>query len=1094
MNRIWNSFSASLLLMPFLLAFSGKVFGQTVTIDLALPAEICAGANLEVPFTVSGSYNPGNVFILELSDSAGNFAFQTTLGTIPATSSDLFGVTIPNTTFAGSTYYLRIQASSPSNVSQIFGPVRIKNPFANLVPVSNGLVAYYSMDGTGEDRSGFENHAYIAGGVTPAPNRFGTPGRALEFNGSDGFLIAANSPSLESPQQEISVAAWLYIRGYQGNWSGVMAKTSSSNVGQYNIELNRNGDYRLHFKGNRTSADNSWQLNRWTFITITATQDSMFYYIDGQRIANRGYSQGNSIDTMRLEIGRHRPGGTEYFNGFMDEFRIYNRKITDQEVLALYNENPITASSPVCEGGQASLTFPSIDGATFQWTGPNNFSSTSNPVVFSNLSAANNGTYTVIATAEGCVSEPQQIEFQVNSVAPLPPFNRNLGVCAGDSANLTLPEVDGLAYSWLNPNQFSFPNRPVTRALLGDTTGTVVLPFMLTNLQSGCQRRDSVLVSITPRPNAAFSGVSPQVCVSTNPITLLPLIPGGIFSGVGVTGNLFTPIIPGIVNITYSLTVGGCSATQSLEINVVDSPDPRFTAGNLSEVCLNSGPITLVAASTGGVFSGTGVSGNIFTPSVTDTITIVHRIFLSGCTDSSQVTIIVKPLPDAVFAGINPFTCLGTSSTLVPNTTGGVFSGLGVSGNTFAPTDTGTFTLQYKIEANGCSDSTSLATQVILTPNSTFSFSSGDSVCQGSDDVILIPLQTGGIFSGNQVLAGRFTPSSVGSFEVKYVLNLGSCTDSSTRIIVVKAKPDANFSGLADSLCLNSAVITLIPQTPGGNFVGELVDGITFNPTTIGISTVLYSLTIAGCEASEIKTTTVVSLPNAGFAGLPEVICANNTAIDLVPVLPGGTFSGNGVSGNSFNPATLEGSTNISYAVLQFGCNNTSNQEVRVNPAPVISIENRVLSIDLGQTSEPFNVTVNPTEGVQFAWSPATGLSNTSIPNPTANPSESTRFMLTASVDGCSDTSSVLVVVSKGLVIPQAFTPNNDGENDTWVIAGLGAFANNKVMVFNRWGNIVFEVANYQNDWKASEVPTGTYFYMIDLGDEKQTGTLTILK
>ena len=77
-----------------------------------------------------------------------------------------------------------------------------------------------------------------------------------------------------------------------------------------------------------------------------------------------------------------------------------------------------------------------------------------------------------------------------------------------------------------------------------------------------------------------------------------------------------------------------------------------------------------------------------------------------------------------------------------------------------------------------------------------------------------------------------------------------------------------------------------------------------------------------------------------------------------------------------------------------------------------------------------------------------------------------------------------------------AFSPNDDGRNDSWVIQGITRFPNNVVQIFNRWGNLIFEAKGYDNTtkvWKGestegivfgnNEVPDGAYFYVIDLGD-----------
>ncbi|MDF4201878.1 gliding motility-associated C-terminal domain-containing protein [Maribacter sp. SA7] len=87
------------------------------------------------------------------------------------------------------------------------------------------------------------------------------------------------------------------------------------------------------------------------------------------------------------------------------------------------------------------------------------------------------------------------------------------------------------------------------------------------------------------------------------------------------------------------------------------------------------------------------------------------------------------------------------------------------------------------------------------------------------------------------------------------------------------------------------------------------------------------------------------------------------------------------------------------------------------------------------------------------------------------------------------------------------FTPNNDGLNDVFFIECIENYPNNNVKVFNRWGNQVFEMDNYDNTWDGTsmgratisapeKLPVGTYFYLIDFGDgsEPKTGWLYITR
>jgi gliding motility-associated-like protein len=81
-----------------------------------------------------------------------------------------------------------------------------------------------------------------------------------------------------------------------------------------------------------------------------------------------------------------------------------------------------------------------------------------------------------------------------------------------------------------------------------------------------------------------------------------------------------------------------------------------------------------------------------------------------------------------------------------------------------------------------------------------------------------------------------------------------------------------------------------------------------------------------------------------------------------------------------------------------------------------------------------------------------------------------------------SNVAIVTVTVSPNkLVIPNAFSPNGDGVNDSFEIRGLGNFDLAKFEVYNRWGNQVYRNENYQNDWTAFGLNDGTYYYLLYL-------------
>ena len=72
----------------------------------------------------------------------------------------------------------------------------------------------------------------------------------------------------------------------------------------------------------------------------------------------------------------------------------------------------------------------------------------------------------------------------------------------------------------------------------------------------------------------------------------------------------------------------------------------------------------------------------------------------------------------------------------------------------------------------------------------------------------------------------------------------------------------------------------------------------------------------------------------------------------------------------------------------------------------------------------------------------------------------------------------------KEFFIPNVITPNSDGSNDQFEIKGLNKFVSNKLTIFTRWGDSIFEKENYQNNWKAEGLVAGTYFYVIEVVEE----------
>ncbi len=158
------------------------------------------------------------------------------------------------------------------------------------------------------------------------------------------------------------------------------------------------------------------------------------------------------------------------------------------------------------------------------------------------------------------------------------------------------------------------------------------------------------------------------------------------------------------------------------------------------------------------------------------------------------------------------------------------------------------------------------------------------------------------------------------------------------------------------------------------------------------------------------------------------------------------------------------------------------------------------------------DITINQGEAVQlngytsapvFSWTPTFLVSDPNVFNPIAMPEETTVFTFTAEDSGCFLSDYVTITVSTTIEIPNTFSPNDDGNNDTWVITGIEKYPDNSMKIYDRWGQEIF-VANGYSKIKAWNGTTkrgraateGVYFYVLDLrdGSDLIKGSITVIR
>jgi gliding motility-associated-like protein len=138
---------------------------------------------------------------------------------------------------------------------------------------------------------------------------------------------------------------------------------------------------------------------------------------------------------------------------------------------------------------------------------------------------------------------------------------------------------------------------------------------------------------------------------------------------------------------------------------------------------------------------------------------------------------------------------------------------------------------------------------------------------------------------------------------------------------------------------------------------------------------------------------------------------------------------------------------------------------------------------------------------LSFEWTPALYLSDATILNPIVTPLLNQQYLLKAtSKSGCSSIDTVKVTVLTQIDVPNIFSPNGDGINDTWQIKFLDSYPGATVDVFNRYGQKIYHSNGYSREWDGTlngvALPIGTYYYVIDPKNKKavMSGSLTIMR
>lgn len=407
----------------------------------------------------------------------------------------------------------------------------------------------------------------------------------------------------------------------------------------------------------------------------------------------------------------------------------------------------------------------------------------------------------------------------------------------------------------------------------------------------------------------------------------------------------------------------------------------------------------------------------------------------------------------------------------------------------FYPSNYGTFT-EYVVIRNSnsglCNDTLSLGQTTVSGPIPNFTFN--NSVCQNQFIIFnntsssFIPSETISTYIWNYghgapdtviTPAPHIFPSS-GDWNVSLTaIDINGCRQRITKPVSVLPITGVFAFPIIDTICEGQSIdlqaysVDPISWTPATNIICTNCDSTTVWPTTTTSYVAHTFNSTSGCENTDTVKIVVYNRINLNIEPIDTIVCPKSPVPfrsnynDLIFAWSPPTYLS---AINIGNPVSIPDTT-ISYQIIgsdSIGCF-SDTVAITVNtfqPAVVNGGRDTLVSY-----MQQFALIPSYTPAiVSYVWSPALPLHCSNCPFPTGNVPQTTLFTVTGtSADGCKDTATVRVIVNceGNLLLPKAFTPNNDGLNDIFYPITFGINHINHFAIYNRFGQMVFERNNF---------------------------------
>jgi gliding motility-associated-like protein len=699
-----------------------------------------------------------------------------------------------------------------------------------------------------------------------------------------------------------------------------------------------------------------------------------------------------------------------------------------------------------------------------------------------------------------------------NALPSVTATTSNSVICNGYTTSLSGAGAD--TYTWTG----GVPT--VTNGVTFTPSTTLAYTVVGTNTLTGCTSTNLAVQNITvnPSPTITASSINSVICyggtasLTANGAATYTWLPGPL-------NGSNTPVTPTITT-SYSVTgtsTSGCASINSPVVTITVNALPTVSAQTTNSVICFGYTTSLSGAGadtytwTGGV--PTVTNGVAFNPTVTQTYTVAGTNTLTGCTSTNLATqtITVEPLPTVTVNTTNSVICDGQQATLtvsgasIYTWTPGPLSGSVI---TPAPSTLTTYTVIGTSSA-GCTSTNAAVQSISVNPIPTVSASiSNTIICEGNTVTVNGSGASTYTWTGGATDGIAFAPSASSSYTVSGI-NSAGCTNTNVASVSVSVHPLPVIGvNITNSVICTGGQSAL--QGTGAvtyTWTGGISDNVAFSPTTTS------SYTIEGtdantCTNSAVATITVNALPVLNVTTTNSLGCEAETNTLTVSGANSYTWDSGATTPDIIISPTV--STTYSVAGIDLnGCSNSTQFTQSISPCPgsIIAVYTKTNVSCNGKDDGRIVVSSSvsyTSQQTTYEWSPSSA-----CPQNTCDVIDSLKAgNYSVKIKVTYTLNNILVKTDSTVLGPitisddngecevkvfNGISANNDGINDVLTIENIEEFPNNKVLIFNRWGEKVYEVKGYNNldkSWpipgEASKLTPNTYFYLIDLGNGKK--------